>query len=230
MIHRLATRSQTEEDLAPTPLETSLDLDGVVASVKDEQGSGPFLGRAAQKRFHLLSGDLVGLPRGTDPLHVHGGGPALTDEVELGDELVSPSGHDRLAGRMARRMVVEAALGATLRIASGPDAHVHGVDGRCCAPSERMADQQVAQDLRIDTSMGQSRVEASPSAPVRGLEAQVDRRRGGSVSTEDGVGELEEGVASAVEAFVEGVAEAVQSIGRFHDAPIMHSPRASRTP
>ncbi len=62
------------------------------------------------------------------------------------------------------------------------------------------------------------------------MEAQVDRGRGGSVSTEDGVGELEEGVASAVEAFVEGVAEAVQSIGRYHDAPIMHSPRASRTP
>jgi hypothetical protein len=92
-----------------------------------------------------------------------------------------------------------------------------------------MAGKQIAQDLRIDTSTRQSRVEASPSAPVRGLEAQVDRRRGG-VRTEDGVGELEEGVASAVGAFVERVAEAVESIGRFHNAPIMHSPRAFRTP
>ena len=92
-----------------------------------------------------------------------------------------------------------------------------------------MAGKQIAQDLRIDTSTRQSRVEASPSAPVRGLEAQVDRRWGG-VRTENGVGELEEGVASAVGAFVERVAEAVESIGRFHNAPIMHSPRAFRTP
>jgi hypothetical protein len=66
-----------------------------------------------------------------------------------------------------------------------------------------MAGEQIAQDLRIDTSMRQSHVEASPSAPVRGLEAQMDRRRDGGVRTEDGVGELEESVGSLVEAFVE---------------------------
>jgi hypothetical protein len=66
-----------------------------------------------------------------------------------------------------------------------------------------MAGEQIAQDLRIDTSMRQSRVEASPSAPVRGLEAQMDRRRDGGVRTEEGVGELEESVGSLVEAFVE---------------------------
>ncbi len=58
----------------------------------------------------------------------------------------------------------------------------------------------------------------------------MDRRRDGGVRTEDGVGELEESVAPAVEAFVERVAEAVESIGRFHDADIMHSPTALRTP
>jgi hypothetical protein len=93
-----------------------------------------------------------------------------------------------------------------------------------------MADEQDAQDLRIDTSMGQSRVEASPSAPVRGLEAQVDRRSGGGVRTEDGVGELKGCVGSVVEAFVERVADAIESIGRLHDGPIMHSPTALRTP
>jgi hypothetical protein len=81
-----------------------------------------------------------------------------------------------------------------------------------------MAGEQIAQDLRIDTSMRQSHVEASPSAPVRGLEAQMDRRRGGPVRGEDGVGELEESVGSVVEAFVKRVAEAVESIGWFHDA------------
>jgi len=35
------------------------------------------------------------------------------------------------------------------------------------------------------------------------LEAQVHGRRGGGVRTEDGVGEFEEGIGSAVEAFVE---------------------------
>jgi hypothetical protein len=31
-------RAQAEEDLARTPLESSLDLDGVVTRVEDEQG------------------------------------------------------------------------------------------------------------------------------------------------------------------------------------------------
>jgi hypothetical protein len=65
---------------------------------------------------------------------------------------------------------------------------------------------------------------------MRRLEAQVNGRRDGRVRTEDGVGELEEGVAPGVEALVERAAEALESIGRFHDAPIMHPPPAFRTP
>jgi hypothetical protein len=60
------------------------------------------------------------------------------------------------------------------------------------------------------------------------LEAQVGGRRGGAVSGEDGVGELEEGVGSAVEASVEQAAEGTKSIGRFHGVPIMHPQRAFR--
>jgi hypothetical protein len=63
---------------------------------------------------------------------------------------------------------------------------------------------------------------------MRHLQAQVGRRRGGAVRTEDGVGELKEGVSPAVEAFVERAAEGLESIGRFHGAPIMHPPRAFR--
>ena len=55
-------------------------------------------------------------------------------------------------------------------------------------------------------------------------------RREGTVRSEDGIGEFEEGIAPAVEAFVERAAEAVESIGRLHHAPIMHSQRAFRTP
>ena len=62
------------------------------------------------------------------------------------------------------------------------------------------------------------------------MEAQVDGRRSGSVRAEDGLCEFEKSVAPAVEAFVERAAEVVESIGRFHDAPIMHPPTATRTP
>jgi hypothetical protein len=58
---------QTDEDLARrTPLQPLLHLDGIVAGVEDEQGSGPLLGRPAQKRFHLLGGHLVSIPRGAE--------------------------------------------------------------------------------------------------------------------------------------------------------------------
>ena len=224
-----ATRSQPDEDLARIPLQSSLDLDGIVAGVEDEQGSGPFRGRAAQRRFHLLGGHLVGVPRGADASHVHWGGPALAHEVELCDELVGPSGHDRPAGRVARRVVVEAALGATLRVASGPHARVHGVYGRFASGAKRMAGEQPPQSFGVDPPPVQRGVKAAPAATVRCLEAQVDGRRDG-VRMEDGVGEFEESVAPAMEAFVERVAEAAESIGRFHDAPIMHSPTAFRTP
>ena len=80
----------------------------------------------------------------------------------------------------------------------------------------------------VDASAIQRRVEAAPAATVRRLEAQVGWRRGGAVRGEDGVGEFEEGVSPAVEAFVERAAEGLESIGRFHGVLIMHPPRAFR--
>ena len=76
--------------------------------------------------------------------------------------------------------------------------------------------------------MIQGGVEAAPAATMRRLEALVGGRRGGAVSGEDGVGELEEGVGSAMEASVERAAEGTKSIGRFHGVPIMHRQRAFR--
>ncbi len=203
-----AARPQADEDLTGRSLEPLLQLHGIVARVEDEQGSGLFLCESAQQSLHLFGGDLVGVLRGSEALHVHGGGPTLADEVEPGDELVGPSWPDGLPSGVARRMVVEAAIRAALRVAAGPHAHVHGVDGRRSALGERMMGEQVAQDLRVDTSMRQSRVEASPSAPVRGLEAQVSGRRGG-IRGKDGIGELEKGVGSAIKAAVKRVSEGV---------------------
>ena len=56
----------------------------------------------------------------------------------------------------------------------------------------------------------------------------MNGRRDSGVRTEDGVGQFEEGVGPAMEAFVERAAETVESIGTFHDAPIMHSPTTLR--
>jgi hypothetical protein len=66
-----------------------------------------------------------------------------------------------------------------------------------------MTAEELAQGLGIDPSAVQRGVKAAPAATVRGLEAQVSRRRNGAVRGEHRVGELEEGVGPAMEAFVE---------------------------
>src|SRR3712207_6655533 len=120
-----ASRSQTDKNLARNSLKALLHLDGIVASVEDEQGNGPLpLSREAQKRFDLLGGHLVGVLRRADALYVHGGGPALADEIELRDELVGPARYDRLPRRVARGMIVETSLGAALRVAAIPHAQI----------------------------------------------------------------------------------------------------------
>jgi hypothetical protein len=126
-------------------------------------------------------------------------------------------------------MIVEPALGATLGVAAIPHGNVHGKDGRCCSTSSKwMANEQSPQSLGVYLPSIQRGVEAAPAATMQRLEAQVSGGRGGTVCGEDGVRELEEGVFPAVEAFVERAAEGAKSIGRFHDAPIMRSPRAFR--
>jgi len=56
-------------------------------------------------------------------------------------------------------MVIEAALGAGLRVAAIPHANVHGVDGRLpFGAGEWMAGEQPPQSFLADTPMRQSRV------------------------------------------------------------------------
>jgi hypothetical protein len=57
---------------------------------------------------------------------------------------------------------------------------------------------------------------------MRRLKAQVNGGMDG-FGGEDGIGEFEEGIGSAVKTFVERAAEAVENVVRFHDALIMHS-------
>jgi hypothetical protein len=126
-------------------------------------------------------------------------------------------------------MVVETSLGAAFGVTAIPHANVYGVDRRF-ALSKQMAGEKFPYRLGIDSSPPERGIKVAPSATMGYLEAQVGGRRNGAVGGEDGVGEFEESVCPAVEAFVERAAEAVQSIGRFHDAPIMHPPPVSRTP
>jgi hypothetical protein len=191
-----ASCPQTDEYLARAPLESLLHFDGIVARVEDEQGEGLSPPEPTQQDLHLLGSDHIGILFSSDALDVHGSSPTLAGEVELCDELVGPSGHDRLACRVARRMVVEAALGATLCVASGPHARVHGVDWRF-ASGERMAGEQFSEGFGVDPSPPECGVEAAPTPTMRGLEAQVNGRRYGAVGGEDGIRELEESVAPA---------------------------------
>jgi len=92
---------------------------------------------------------------------------------------------------------------------------------------ERVAGEQAPQSLGVDPSPVQSGVEAAPATLMRCLEAQM-YGRGESVSGEEGVGEFEESVGPAMEAFIERAAEAVETVVGFHDASIMPSPNASR--
>ena len=136
-----APGSQTDEYLARAPLQRSLQFHRVVARVEDEQGHRNFSSfEPTQQSPHLRGGDHVGVLGGPDTLHVHRGGPALADEAQLCDELVGPSGDDGLAGGVAGRMVVEAALGARLGVAARPHARVHGKDRHLpFGAGERMA-------------------------------------------------------------------------------------------
>jgi hypothetical protein len=164
-----ATSPQTDEDLARSSLQPPLQLDGIIASVEDKQGSDPLLlSRETEKCFDLLGSDLIGVLRRADALYVHGGCPALADEIELCDELVGPARYYRLPRRVARRMVVESALRATLCIAAIPHAHVHGIYGGF-ASSERMVGEQPPQSLGVDSSMAEGVVETAPATAVRRL-------------------------------------------------------------
>ncbi len=85
-------------------------------------------------------------------------------------------------------MVVVSALGAGTGIAAGPDTGVDSVDG----PSilEGVGGQEAAQRLAIDLAVAQGRVEAPPTPPMGGFQAQVDER-GDRIGSQDGVDQLE---------------------------------------
>ena len=61
--------------------------------------------------------------------------------------------------------------------------------------SKRMAGDQSPQGFGVDLPSPKRSVKAAPAAAMRCFEAQVNRRRGDGIRTEQSIGELEEGVA-----------------------------------
>ena len=123
------------------------------------------------------------------------GAPAIAREAELGQPLVGPPGHDRLTGRVARRVVIKAAFRARLGIATGPDAQITSVDrmavgdGILQPPASRAGHRHRA-------ALGQGVVEAAPAAAVCSLQAQV-RQRADRLGGQQGIAEFEQGVSAA---------------------------------
>jgi hypothetical protein len=123
--------------------------------------------------------------------------------IELCDELVSPSGDDGLPRRVLGRMVIVSASWAAFGVATRPDAHVHGVY-RSLGSSERVMSEQSFESLGIEPSVAKRVVEAAPATAIRRLQAhQVDWRGYRLLRGEESVGELEEGIGTAMEAVVE---------------------------
>src|SRR5207302_1499551 len=118
--------------------------------------------------------------------------------------LGGPAGDDGPAGRVPRRVVVEAAVGARLRVAARPDAAIDRVDR--LPAGQRIAWQQRPQAGLVEPAVGQRGVAAAPAPPMPGLGAQV-YRWGQGAGGQQRLGELEQRVATAVEAGVEVITE-----------------------
>ena len=106
------------------------ELGGVVAGVEHEQRHGLAGGQPARQRRICAAAVWSVSSIGCRRRGVDRGGPGVPVEAELGDPLEGPAGDDRLAGRMARGMVVVAALGRALGVAARPGGHIDGVDRR----------------------------------------------------------------------------------------------------
>ena len=110
-------------------------------------------------------------------------------------------------------MIIEAPLGAGLGVVAHPDATVDGVDR--LAVGQGVVCQQGAEGGHIDAAMREGGVEATPAAPVRRGQAQVDRRRD-RPSGQQGVDEVEEGIAALREAGIHVIAEGAEVRSSSH--------------
>jgi hypothetical protein len=131
---------------------------------------------------------VVGVVQGVQPGRVHRGGPGVTVQAELGDPLEGPAGDDRLAGRVARGVVVVAAAWGAFGVAARPGGDVHREDQRVGVGQK--AHEQVAQPLGVNPPAGEGGIRAAPAAPMSWLKAELGHRGDGR-GTQQRVGEVE---------------------------------------
>ena len=180
--------------------EVQSELGGVVAAVEHKPRHRFTGGQPRKQRADLRCGGLVGVVQGMQAASIHRGGPGVAVEAELGDPLEGPAGDDRLAGRMARGMVVVAALRGALGVAARPGGHIDREHQR--VGGWQHAHQQVAQPVDVDAPVGQRVVSAAPAAPVGRLEAEPGHR-GDRRGAQQRVAQLEQRVGAAGEAGVQ---------------------------
>src|SRR5690348_9909945 len=112
-------------------------LKRIIACVKHEKRDGvgaallrQLVGLLPHEAADLLSSQGIDILPGHQTLDLDGCRPPVTGEAELRypDPLIRPPCHNRLAGRVARGMVVEATRGTSFGIAASPDAQSYRID------------------------------------------------------------------------------------------------------
>ena len=204
------------------------ELGGVVAGVEDEQGHRLGGAEPSKQRADLRGGGLVGVVQGMQPPGVDRGGPGVPGEAELADPLERPAGDDRLAGRVAGGVVVQAALGGAFGVAARPGGDVHRIDRQ--ATRQGMADQQVAQPLGVDVAAGQRGVGAAPAAPVGWFQAQLWQRRDRPLGAQQRIGQVNQRIPTAGAAGVQLGPERSQPRQRHRRVGVGGSPDGSTLP
>ncbi len=100
--------------------------------------------------------------------------PRVKGPVQLADPLIVPASHDGLAGRMLRRRVVKAPLGAALGVTTIPG---RGIDREDEGPSLwTVRHQQRAQPILVDAAAFERLVEAAVRTAEHRLEAEGGHR------------------------------------------------------
>jgi site-specific DNA recombinase len=189
--------------------EVQRQLRGVIAGVEHKQRHGLAGRQPRQQRPDLYGRGVVGVIQRLQPAGVHRGGPGVSREAELADPLERPAGHDRLAGRMPRGVVVQAAFGGALGVAARPGGDVHRVDR--LPTRQGRAGQQFPQPLGVDPPTGQRGVGAAPAAPVGWLQAQLRQGCDRPLGAQQRIRQVNQGIRAAGAAAVQPGAEALQA-------------------
>jgi hypothetical protein len=139
----------------------------------------------------LLGGHRVAVLLRAQSPHTHGSGPTLPREAQLGDPGIGPASDDGLTSRMARGVVIHAAFGARLSIATRPDTRIYGINWLTL--NQGPGDKRMLKRAAVDLADRQRVIQTAPSALMLRLDAE-QRQRGDGSSRQQRVTQLEQGI------------------------------------